>query len=108
VLVDVSHRGFEVKTQCTLHGHWGTRGGRRAWLCWWALEGSDQDSFLYIPKLGKDKGKKLNYPYSWPPQSFDPGRSMKPDDPRKALLRGKFCRIIAWSSSLTNLTLPVG
>lgn len=98
VCFDQSHRGHEVVTQCTAHGHLEKIGGREYWLCWKALRGSDQPHFVYQPKKGKQAGQKIQLPYTWPPQTGDPSIGLRSDDPRRAQFRGRFCQIFTWSN----------
>lgn len=95
VEVDMGHRGHEVIVECAKHGHWEKdKAGRQHWLCWKALRGADDFSFVY-----NDNGKKIQLPYSWPPQMGDPLQGYSPTDPRFAALKGKRCMVIRWSNS---------
>lgn len=95
--VDLSHRREEVIWECSRHGKWkvNPKTGRKEWLSWKALVGSDQKFFAYRPKSG---GATVQLPYSWPPQWGKPELGLSPKDPRLAEMRGKRCPIIAWSN----------
>lgn len=98
VSVDVSHRGHEVKIECCKHGDWVMNRGRRVWRCWRALKGDDQDWFTWNKQLQTGKTERVQLPYSWPAQVGNPCATMRPDDPRRKLLLGKTCEVIAWSN----------
>lgn len=98
VSVDVSHRGYEVKIECAKHGHLAKNSGRNVWRCWKALKGADQDTFAWKKQLPTGKTELVQLPYQWPPQVGDPCVNMRPDDPRRKLLAGKTCEVIAWSN----------
>ena len=94
VLVDVSHRGEEVKDNCIMHGH-ARRGG---WSCWKALRGDDAESYSWRPKIGPLKGKAILLPYTHPPEFVAPYATLPISDPRRAKLRGRKCPLITWSN----------
>lgn len=99
VMVDVSHRRHEVKVECSRHGRWIKLKGRERWVCWKALEGSDQETFLWTykhPKTGKVM--RIQLPYSHPPQIGDPCAGMAANDERRKEFKGKSCMVIAWSN----------
>jgi hypothetical protein len=72
--------------------------GKRVWRCWRALKGDDQDWFSWTKQKLDGSKEKLQLPYSWPPQIGNPCVTMRPDDPRRKLLQGKTCEVIAWSN----------
>jgi hypothetical protein len=92
--VDVSHRTHEVKVECTRHGHMQQMG----WVCWKALRGSDQVWFIWTPKQGKDKGKKIQLPYQWPPDVGDPCAGLPNHHPRRKEFGNRKCQVITWSN----------
>jgi hypothetical protein len=99
VSVDAKFRQNEVYRQCASHGHWETDArGVKYWFCWKALKGDDRAEFIYIPKRGPQKGRKLRLPYSWPPASGDPCLGLASDDPARQQLIGRFCPVIFWSN----------
>lgn len=91
---DCQHRRNEVIEQCARHGV--VKDGH--WVCWRAFEGTDQPYFIWVPTKGKNKGEKIQLPYSWPAQRGDPCFGMRDDDARKKELRGKYCQVIRWSN----------
>lgn len=94
VMVDVSHRGEEVKEAAILHGH----SAAGAWMCWKVLRGSDQDHFPWRPKIGALKGKTILLPYTHPPELVAPYATLPATDPRRARLKGRRCQLITWSN----------
>lgn len=97
VCVDQSHRGFEVIQECCRNGHVAMENGRKVWVCWKAMRGSDQDSFMFYPK-SKKKGGGIPLPYTRPPQVGDPCNGLPAKDPRRAEFRGKYCALFTWSN----------
>ena len=98
VSIDVSHRGQEVKIECIKHGIWVINKGKRVWRCWRALKGDDQEWFIWTKQRENGSKERVQLPYSWPPQVGNPCATMRPDDPRRKLLQGKTCEVIAWSN----------
>jgi hypothetical protein len=98
VAVDTSHRQYEVWYYCTLYGSWQMVGGKKVWLCWWGLRGSDEDSFPYRVKKGKTKGRVLMLPYKWPPQTGDPCLGLTGNDERRRNVYGRYCPVLTWSN----------
>ncbi len=98
VMVDVSHRRHEVKVECARHGRWEIIKGKKRWICWKALEGSDQETFIWVKRLANLKTQRIQLPYSHPPQIGDPCAGMAGDDPRRREFSGKTCMVIAWSN----------
>lgn len=98
VLVDQSHRGFEVVQACCRFGHTERISGRDAWVCWKAMRGSDQDHFQYRPSGRSKRAQAINLPYAWPPAIGDPCSGLRTNDPRRAEFQGKVCQIITWSN----------
>lgn len=96
VMWDVSHRRAEIIIECCMHGHLDSK---KRWVCWKALQGSDQQNFVHVPHSGPDRGKRIVLPYQWPPEIGNPSIGMRRDDPRLPLLRGKQCQIIRWSNN---------
>jgi len=97
VAVDQSHRGVEVISECARHGHHEVERGRKVWVCWKAMRGSDQESFMYYPK-GKNKAGGIPLPYTRPPATGDPCRGLRSGDPRRSEFVGKYCAIFTWSN----------
>lgn len=53
VFVDCGYEQTKVAQECVKHGHVGTVGGRKVWLCWVALKGVRQETFQHDhPKTG--------------------------------------------------------
>lgn len=61
VFVDSSYDTPKVYAQCVKYGHWGMVGGRKLWLCWNALKGSDYQDFTHIDAKG-NREKRLYSP----------------------------------------------
>ena len=112
VMIDCAHRGIEVFQHCVRNGHWHSaeRGLQAAsstepaavpkyWLCWNACRGSDRPWFIYIPRRGRDKGKRLPLVFEWPNQWGDPMSGLRAEDPNREELAeamrkeeiGRFC-----------------
>lgn len=59
VFVDVGYEQTKVARECARRGHWGIISGKRRWLCWNGLKGSDRESFTHkVPKLDA-KGRQV-------------------------------------------------
>jgi phage terminase large subunit GpA len=104
VCVDVQHRRHEVIENCTRFGNWvnDPRTGRKAWVCWKALQGSDQDNFEWRPRTGPKKGQRVQLPYQWPPETGDPTHGLDPSNPKLLEyfkeFKGKVCQVMMWSN----------
>jgi hypothetical protein len=98
VSIDISHRTQQVKTQCARHGHLIQVGQRKAWVCWRAMRGSDQPHFIWVPRAGRDRGKRIQLPYTWPPEVGDPCFGMPLNHPNRKEFAGKRCQIVTWSN----------
>lgn len=56
VFVDCGYEQTEVARECVKHGHAGIVGRTKRWLCWVALKGARQETFIHIQPNGvKDR-----------------------------------------------------
>jgi len=97
VQVDQSHRGSEVVQECCRHGHGVMVQGRREWVCWKAMRGSDAGEFKHFTGKTGRRGAATLLPYSEPDRG-DPCSGLHQNDPRRAELVGKYCGIWTWSN----------
>jgi hypothetical protein len=91
VFVDARHRPHEVYKQCTLHGQMEPYRNGSQWVCWTAVMGDPRRHFLYVTKKTR---RRIDLPYSWPPQWADPCIGLLSDDPDLPALRGRQCPLI--------------
>jgi len=91
MFLDARHKPHEVYKQCTLHGAAVARGNNKEWICWTAVMGDPRRHFMYVTKKTR---RRIDLPYSWPPQWADPCLGLLSDDPDLPTLRGKQCPLI--------------
>jgi hypothetical protein len=107
VSVDCRHRQNEVYFECTAHGHWETIENNKYWMCWKALRGSDERTFSYTVKKGRERGRRISLPYTWPPQMADPCIGLSAQDERRKRVVGRYCPVITWSNPTIKDTAKV-
>lgn len=94
MFVDARHRPHEVYKQCTLHGIAQETARGKLWITWTAVMGDPRRHFVYVIRKGKQKGRRIDLPYSWPVQWADPCLGLLKDDPDLPILRGRQCPLI--------------
>lgn len=62
VFLDGAYMRQQLVDECAKHGHWGTVGGQRVWLCWNLLVGSKWTDFAHAD----EKNAKLRFNVSDP------------------------------------------
>jgi len=94
MFLDARHRPHDVYRNCTLHGRVQRVGNHMQWICWTAVMGDARRHYVYTIRRGRQKGRRIDLPYSWPSQWADPCLGMRSDDPDLPILRGKQCPLI--------------
>jgi hypothetical protein len=59
VFVDCGYEQTRVAAECVKHGHVGSVGGRKVWLCWVALKGVRQETFTHTNPQTKISDKRV-------------------------------------------------
>lgn len=92
-------RQSEVHFFCAIHGHIVDKGGQKYWNSWKAMQGDDAASFPHRPKSGRDTGRVISLPYTWPGVMVDPMQGMRNDQADLIKqVKGKRCPLYRWSN----------
>lgn len=92
MFLDCRHDPGRVYKWCASHfKEVTTRHGRKATVCWNAVQGAGTQHFTYtIPATKTRPARNMRLPYSWPPVKIDPCTRLRPgEDATRELLRGK-------------------